>query len=259
MMPHGGALIPELDDGVNGSAVLTAAMRDVARAAADARLDVLVVVNPHGLGAEDAHCIAIAPRYEGELEHLRMSALSDRELAERILAATVARDVPAAGVMISMDGQPFPMDWGMFVPMWFLAEAGAAPPAVMIVPSRAYGLESLASLGEAVAEMAAASDERFGIVASADNAHAHQEEGPYGFHPSARAFDDQIVELTRAGRFEDFVSLDPRLIEEALPDSPWQLAVLTGAFRVTPFEVAEVTYDCPSYFGMMVARFAPVS
>lgn len=255
VMPHGGALIPELDDGVNGSAALTDAMDDVAAAAVAARLDALIVADPHGLGVEDAHCIAVAPRMAGKLDHLSLELETDRDLAEHLLERATEAGLPSAGVMVSLDGLPFPIDWGLFVPAWFLGRKGKIPPVTLIVPSRSHGLRSLAALGAVIADLAEATPARVGLVASADNAHAHLDSGPYGYHPSAEVFDRLVVDLTRAGDFRGWLDIDQRLIEEALPDSPWQLAILAGACERVPFETASCVYDCPSYFGMMVAHF----
>lgn len=257
VMPHGGALIPGVDDGSEHvSPSLTEAMRRVGAAAHEARLDSLLIFNPHGIGVADAHSITMSPRMDGDLGPHSLSIPVDIELAETILAGAEADGFPVCGIVNSNGNMPLPLDWGAFVPAWFLSEASALPPTVVICPSRDTPFTDIARLGERICEMLEASDKRIGVIASADNAHAHQGQGPYGFHPAAKVFDALIVELTKEGRFEEYLTLDHELMEQALPDSPWQLSFLTGISRKTPFTVTEVTYDCPSYFGMMVALFA---
>ncbi|MEO7803104.1 MAG: hypothetical protein ABIS18_01295 [Actinomycetota bacterium] len=255
VMPHGGALVPGVDDdSEHSSTELTAAMHEIGRSAASARLDALIIADPHGIGLDGAHSVTMASRMAGTLGLNSLEASIDIALAETLLSETDERIIPAVGVTAEA-GAALPMEWGTFVPAWFLSQADALASIVVICPTRSRGLHSCVALGEAIADLAEASEKRIGFIASADNAHAHQENGPYGYHPSAKIFDRSVVELTKANDFEAYLDFDQTLMDEALPDSPWQLAILTGIFRVVPFKTRVVTYDCPSYFGMMVAGF----
>ena len=69
------------------------------------------------------------------------------------------------------------------------------------------------------------------LIASADNGHAHDPDGPYGFDPAAEAYDAQLQEILDSGRL-DFLPL-AELVEPAKADSLWQLATLQGAVEET--------------------------
>ncbi|HEV7132389.1 MAG TPA: hypothetical protein VGN27_01500, partial [Gaiellaceae bacterium] len=86
------------------------------------------------------------------------------------------------------------------------------------------------------------------LVASADHAHAHGPDGPYGFDEAAAAYDARFQELVAAEPL-DFMPLAP-LVEAAMADSLWQLLVLQGAAR-GPAEL--LAYAAPTYYGMAVA------
>lgn len=259
VMPHGDALIPGLGSPVNGHPRLTQAMRQTAVLAVAAQLDVLVIADPHGIGLDGLHSITLSHSAAGTLGHLAMELRIDQHLAEQILNAAVLKQLPVAGVALEDDTAPLPIQWGTFVPAWFLGEKASLPPVVIICPSRAHGLDQLAELGHIVARIAERSDRRIGLIASADNAHVHLETGPYGFHSAAKRFDELVVRHTQEHNFRAYLEFEPELLETALPDSPWQLAMLSGAFEVVPFRTRSVTYECPSYFGMMVASFERVS
>ncbi|HVE76737.1 MAG TPA: hypothetical protein VND22_08255 [Actinomycetota bacterium] len=255
VMPHGDALIPGLGAPENGHPSLTEAMHTIAAAANQERLDTLVIATPHGVAIDEGHSVAVSDRIAGSVGHIELSATVDKGFSAEILGEAEQEEVDAVGIILQ-DSDTLPMDWGTLIPAWFFEQAGALPPLVVICPSRGFGVESCAKLGELVAKIAESSTKRVGLVASADNAHAHQEEGPYGFHESARDFDERIVEITRSGAWEDYLTVDQALIESALPDSPWQLAILAGAFRKVPFKPELVVYECPSYFGMMCTLFS---
>lgn len=255
VMPHGDALIPGLGAPENGHPSLTEAMHTIAAEAKKQELDTLVIATPHGVAIEEGHSVAVSDRLAGAVGHIELSATVDKSFSAEILGEAEQEEVDAVGIILQ-DSDTLPMDWGTLIPAWFFAEVGALPPVVVICPSRGFGVESCAKIGELIAKIAESSEKRVGLVASADNAHAHQEEGPYGFHKSAKDFDQRIVEITNAGKWEDYLSLDETLIESALPDSPWQLAILAGAFRRVAFKPELVVYECPSYFGMMCALLA---
>lgn len=258
IMPHGDALIPGVGDSKNTSKKLTAMMRSMAKSAQAARLDALVLATPHGVRIAGAHSVGVTTRVAGALGPHLLEVHGDRRLARSIIAAAGDRGVPCLGVIFGGENVPLPMDWGTFVPLWFLAEAGLHMPVVVVCPSRDLDLDSLAALGEAIADIAERGLRRIGLIASADHAHAHDRRGPYGYHPSAAKFDRLVLRWTREGAYEKFVGLDRTLIAQALPDSPWQLAILAGAFRRVAFSPNGVAYDRPSYFGMICAEFSRV-
>src|SRR5947199_189765 len=74
------------------------------------------------------------------------------------------------------------------------------------------------------------------VVASADQAHAHDADGPYGFDPAARVHDELVVALLGEARLRALRDLDPVLVAAAKPDAWWQELVLLGAIgeRWTP-------------------------
>ncbi|HVF11666.1 MAG TPA: hypothetical protein VNA87_01130 [Actinomycetota bacterium] len=259
VMPHGDALIPGIGSPANGHPRLTEAMRETAGLAVQAELDALVIADPHGIGLDRLHSLTFGASAAGTLGHLSMELAIDRSLAEQILNTAVEDGLPLVGVSSEDEDAPLPMEWGTIVPAWFLGEKAKIPPVVIICPSRSHGLDQLARIGRLIARIAEASERRIGLVASADNAHAHLESGPYGFHPEAKRFDELVVKLTKEHDFGAYLEFEPELLETALPDSPWQLAILAGAFEVVPFRTRKVTYECPSYFGMMVASFDRVS
>lgn len=48
------------------------------------------------------------------------------------------------------------------------------------------------------------------------------------------------------------------MIENAKPDSFWQILILIGILKVKKFIVEDVMYACPTYFGMMAVKFKKI-
>ncbi len=141
-------------------------------------------------------------------------------------------------------------------------QAGARPKVVLIGPSRDVPRETLVRLGEVVAEAAEASGRKVAFVASCDHGHAHLEGGPYGFDPASAAYDKLVTDIVRTDRLGDILGIDPDLVEAGKPDSLWQMLILLGALRWQekagrPFTGQFLTYQVPTYFGMLVASYEP--
>ena len=112
--------------------------------------------------------------------------------------------------------------------------------------------------GAALARAAAASGKRVALVASADHGHAHDPDGPYGFDPAAAEFDARVVELVRENRLAELPEIDLDLVERAKADSFWQLLMLHGALGDGGWRGELLSYEAPTYFGMLCASYTPI-
>jgi aromatic ring-opening dioxygenase LigB subunit len=223
--PHGDVdLAPELREG----------MEELGRRCAAASPDVAVVVTPHSVHV-DGHYGVVTAAKVGEWETDRALAAALLEVPLPILGVSYGGNDPASA--------EFPLDWGTAVPLEFLR-----PPRVVVVsPARDRPLEEHLRLGAAVAALPG----RVALVASADNGHAHDPGGPYGFDPAAAGYDARLQEILASDRL-DFLPL-AELAEPAKADSLWQLVVLQGALGATA-RADVLAYAAPTYYGMLVAE-----
>ncbi len=221
----------------------------------------------------------------------------DRELAGDIVARARKAGVPVAGVnygALSGPNSLVPLDWGALIPLYFIGERSeATPPAagaewdsttrdrgrpptprvlvsvgpwkkgggvVLIGPSRDAPREVLVTLGETVAEAAAASRKRVAFVASCDHGHAHLAGGPYGYDPASVAYDKLVSDIVKADDLGGLLGIDPGLVEAGKPDSLWQMLILLGVLRrqaaaSRPMVGEFLAYEAPTYFGMLCASY----
>ena len=198
--------------------------------------DVAVIVTPHSVHV-DGHFAVVTAGNVGEWE-------TDAE----VVAALLEAPLPVLGVSYGGNDPAtaeFPLDWGTEMPLEFLR-----PPRIVVVsPARDRPLEEHLRLGEAIAALPG----RVALVASADHGHAHDVDGPFGFDPAAAEYDELAVELVRENRLDRLGALE-RLVEAAKADSLWQLAILHGALG-DGFGAELLSYDVPTYFGMLCAAF----
>jgi aromatic ring-opening dioxygenase LigB subunit len=263
--PHGGRAIPEacppeereLAPATQGG-MLELAWMTVAPAP-----DALVVLTPHGIHLDGNFAVVTAGRVAGALEDVPAVALDvpvARELALGILETLREGGIPAVGVSFGGNvpaDAVMPLDWGTLIPLWYLGGRRHPPvPVVVIAPARDRPLPEHVDAGAAIADASRRSGLRVGLVASADHAHTHRADGPYGYHPRAGELDEQIVTAVREGRLSSLLDLDPDLVEAARPDSWWQLLMLAGATG-DAWRVELISFETPTYFSMLCAAYEP--
>lgn len=276
--PHGFPLIPDLGEDAGGALQTRAAMQEMQRRAAAAGVEAVVIAGPHGVRVNDAIALADTSWAAGSLSWegrtVEMNVPIDGDLTDAIAGAARDRDIPIAlvGYAGSRRSQSvLPLDWGFMTPLWFLGhdrnmpgcgnvladppEADLGPPAVLVSPSRAIPREQLIEFGEVVAEVAEASSRRIAFVASCDWGHRHAEDGPYGYHPESAVVDAEVVAALTANDLLSLRDLSDERAETAAIDGLWQLLMLGGALRGRNWPSDVISYEAPTYYGMLVATW----
>ena len=239
--PHG---TPAFDAGPTRDA-----LEEVGRRFERAAPEAIVVVTPHNVHVDGHFAVVTAAKVAGDLgqwDHpeIALERQVDRELAQAILD----RLDPAVGVSYGGNNPAeavMPLDWGGLIPLAFLPEL----PVVIVSPARDLPLEAHIRAGEAIAS----APRRIGLVASADHGHAHDPDGPYGFDPASAEYDEKVVELVRENRLGELLELE-ELAGRGKADSLWQMVVLHGALG-DGWQPELLSYEAPTYFGMLVADF----
>lgn len=192
----------------------------------------VIVVTPHNMHVEGHFAVAVSG-HVGEHE-------VDRELALRLVDEIRGAGLPVVGVSYGGNDPAeaqLPIDWGTEIPLRYVP----ARRIVVIAPARDRPLEEHIRLGELL--------RGHDLIASADHGHAHDPDGPYGFHSAAAEYDRRFQELVPVGDFRPLAEL----VGDAKADSLWQLLVLQGATGGRGGEL--LAYAVPTYYGMAVARF----
>jgi aromatic ring-opening dioxygenase LigB subunit len=267
--PHGSMAIPEArtaKEQGKGDAT-RGAMEDLGRRFAAARPESVVILTPHNVHVEGAMAVVEAGRSAGDLAQwggpgVALTASIDRELAAGIKTAVRAAGIPMLGISYGGNNPEealHPMDWAVLVPYWFMGgRSEPQVPLAIVSPARDLSPEDHVRAGAAIREAAEASGKRVALVASCDHGHGHDPEGPYGFRPESKQFDDRVVEVLRAGEMARLLEIPVEFVRQAAADSWWQMLMLHGALGGHGDWSGELlTYEAPTYFGMICAAYEP--
>lgn len=265
--PHGGELIPRLASPHNME-IFRKTREGIRRLAGDivkARPDTVVIASPHNLRLFAKICIVISENSTGKLlsssqKSVTLKAKCDVKLAQELLQTCLDDGLPVVGAnygTFTGNDSDLPMDWGTLVPLWFvLKEKRARAKIVIVTPSREIPLRQNITFGRVLAKLVERTrGRRVVFIASADQAHSHKKSGPYGFSKAADRYDEIIVEAVERNNLDVITRLDRRFVEQAKPDSLWQMAILAGITETVRMRPELYCYEAPTYYGMICAAF----
>jgi aromatic ring-opening dioxygenase LigB subunit len=248
--PHGGLVFDQPE------APTRRGMDELGRRFAAAAPEAVIVLTPHGAHVDGHFAVVRSTRLEGDAAQwteadTHFEGPGEPELADACLHALQAEGLPALGVTFgatAAGASTMPLDWGALIPLWFMPA-----PAVVVTPCRDRSNEEQVRAGASLAR--ATGGRRVAVIASADHGHGHAEDGPYGFAAESAPYDALIQELVAENRLGELVDVDPGWAAAAKADSFWQLLMLHGAIGDS-FDVELLSYEAPTYFGMLTASFA---
>jgi aromatic ring-opening dioxygenase LigB subunit len=262
--PHGGEIVPALaGDKLSLFAPTRKAMRELSRRIGEARPDTVVIASPHNLRLPKHIGVVISENSTGRLaegkREIRLKAKCDIELAHEVITEAEGRGLQVVGANYgASEGRlsDLAMDWGTLIPLWFfLKKVRPKGKIVIVTPAREIPLDENFSFGAAVADVAERGKKRVAFVASADQAHSHNKDGPYGFSKRAQEYDRMVVDAIRNDSVVSIMKTGPRLVGPAKADSLWQMTMLAGALSIVPMKSELLSYQVPTYYGMICASF----
>ena len=264
--PHGGIAVAELCDeaDLHVAARTRVGLEELGRRFEAAAPEAIVVLTPHNVHIAGSMAVIVAGQLEGTVEEdgraIALTSPVDVDLSLALLEGLERERVPVTSVSYGGNRPAeasMPMDWGALIPLWYMGgRFDPPPPVVLVSPARDLAAAAHVAAGRVVAETAVATGKRVALIASADHGHAHDPDGPYGFDPASAEYDDQIVAMVRENRLAHLLEIDPNFVVTAQADSWWQMLVLHGATHEA-FDAELLSYEAPTYFGMLCASFTP--
>jgi len=116
-------------------------------------------------------------------------------------------------------------------------------------------LQTHYDLVRAIGQVIQESDKRIALIASADQGHAHNANGPYGYDPASSQYDSWMQDVVQNGNLDELLKVDSMLVENGKPDSLWPTLVLAGALKENPMKAKLLSYEVNVYFGIMCVEF----
>ncbi len=248
VIPHGDEIV---DNPSDGSITTRRQIEDVA---ATDRSDSIVIISPHGLRLRNRLSVIntenLLSDFRTAENHIFESYKTDRKLAESIVNNIRNMTEEIQFVTSSGELSSFTLDFGTSIPLFFFGGRNV----VSMGQTRTSDRISLFRFGQDLAGLISEHDGNISVILSADQAHTHWSGGPYGYSPRAELYDRIVVEAINRSDFEPLMGMDESFIEDAKPDSYWNMLILSGILSATGKRLKVSSYYVEKYFGMLVAR-----
>ena len=258
--PHAGDLIPETVADSNTVKMTRQSMQTMGGHLQSLNPEIIVIANPHGFRVQNAMSISIAERAVADWSpDVKLEFDMDPAFANAIADKATEMDVAVVRYIYGASGGPecfVPLDWGAVVPLYFMGHRfKPKPKLVHLSPMRLLPFATHYEFGRAIGRVIQESEARIAFIASADQGHAHDANGPYGFDPASAKYDAWMQEVIRSNRLDDLLSADTKLVEDGKPDSLWPTLILAGVLKESPMAARFLSYEVDVYFGVLCAEF----
>ena len=265
--PHGWVVAPLISGPAGPKALKSrAAMEILGQRMAATQPETVVVVTPHGTQVDGLFSLLHAPLVRGETGHIAFMGGSnhsftleftvDLDLNGAIVDVARESAVPVARVRNDADWVPMHLDFGSTTPLWFLGATFVPQPRVVIAcGGPGLAREEFVRFGKVLRQAAEQVGRRVALIASADMGHAHQQDGPFGLDPAAAEFDAALVAAVQAQDLGSLLTFDRDWVRRAQTDSFGSLLVLHGATADTALQGEVLSYEVPTYFGLLCAAY----
>jgi aromatic ring-opening dioxygenase LigB subunit len=265
IVPHGSEIIDEITPRVTRSRFRETRLgtKKLAKQMIHYHPDTVVIATPHNLRLWKHICVVTSENSSGKLngqnhKYISLRVHCDVDFSRQLLAVALRRGLPVIGANYgSAEGEAsdMPMDWGTFIPLWFLRHNRSLK-VTIITPSREIPLTQNFLFGRLIADLMERDRlKRYVFIASADQAHAHKKSGPYGFNRAAALYDEAVLNAIRMNNLSPLLRLRQKFVENAKPDSLWQIAILAGILDKVKMQGQLLSYQVPTYYGMICAGF----
>lgn len=266
IVPHGALILDASPSHTDGRYELHQAMVSVANQITNLKPDVILVTSPHGISLSDDYGIYFnesahgSAEWEGEYKNYQIDVNIDLDFAGELYTYLEAKNQPVSKIIAFSRGVPIPMRWGESVPLWYLKNLLDTKYVFMSQPQKRYDpsntfMTETKELGENMSEFLNSHNKRVIVLISADLAHTHQLEGPYGFYENAEMVDKLLEDWMHSPNLSKENSDSYDLIKKALCCGYTGFLLLQGILGETELEVEVLTRQVPTYYGMMVVSF----
>ncbi|MHB1507261.1 MAG: DODA-type extradiol aromatic ring-opening family dioxygenase [Cuniculiplasma sp.] len=249
LIPHGDEILdlPNAESRIMHDAISNLAKKDDS--------EVIVIISPHGLKLGKHVSVLNTESFKGYFK-LKSKTLDEKYINDRALSRRIIHDCPlaeeASFVTSSGPDSVFPLDFGTLIPLQFFRQKTI----VYMGQPRIWYLNSLRDFGKEISKICMDYEKKVSIVISADQAHCHFKDGPYGYAPESAKYEEIVINCIRKSNFSPLHEMSMAFVDKAKPDSYWNMIILEGIMDETGMRSVFDYHYVQVYFGMLLAHLA---
>lgn len=245
--PHGTLVIKELKHKDYSKSIQTNIGFQQLRYMFDKKnVDHIVIIDPHAPIVKNKISVVMSNTMQGKLSKL-LNIKNDLQISSSIFQIIDHENKNQITENI------FNLQWGSLVPLHFIHNQQTCS---LITIDRNIRKDNILDFGKKLGLLLDSINKKIGIILSCDFAHTHSKTNiNFPFSEKAKMFDDRVVELIKKQNIEQFVNIDNEIIKHAGTDATAQMLVLCGILKNRKMHQQFLTYEVPTYFGMITSYF----
>lgn len=221
LFPHPPVMIPEIGGKELKKIALTVETEQRAmKQMVEKGIETVIIISPHNMCFYDGPALFLADTISGNLAAFGHPGISMSLSIDRMLSEAILKEAGPVIPLHRVDreeaaryGKSLSLDWGTFVPMYYLLKAGFQGRAVLLSPCFSH-YEMNEILGAAVERAAARLGRKIGVIASGDLSHRLTPDSPNGYTPKGILFDRAVMDALKRRDKTPLTSMTPDFIEE---------------------------------------------
>lgn len=262
LMPHPPLIIPEVGKGQERRIQKTIeSCNAVGREIAEANIDTIIIITPHGTVFSDAVSLVDTDRLKGDFGKFGAKQVDFDLKINTTLTKEIIKEAKASGIGVvginkenaKAYGISIELDHGAAVPLYFIKEQDKFQ-----IVHITYGMLSpseLYAFGMAINRACVSTGAQAVLIASGDLSHRLTADGPYPYSPDGLKFDTALIELLKEGNLKGLFAMDRTMIAEAGECGLRSLYILAGAMDGKSVKAEVLSYEGPFGVGYGVGRF----
>lgn len=264
LFPHPPIMVPEIGGKETKKIQQTMdAVRKSMKLIMETDPETVVVMSPHNLCLPSGPAIFIKENLAGDLMYFGHPEVSMEFSVDQELAEAVMKETEPVIPLFRMDeaaakkfGRKIEIDWGMFVPMYFLKEAAFKGNVLLFSPCFTnYDMNKV--LGEIVTNCAEKLGRRIAIVASGDLSHRLTKDSPNGYSPDGIVFDRGVMKALEGKTMEPLLTMTDDFIERIGMCGLPSVYFLFGALSGKEWSIPVLSHEGPFGVGYGVCLCLP--
>ncbi|MHA2170048.1 MAG: DODA-type extradiol aromatic ring-opening family dioxygenase [Candidatus Kariarchaeaceae archaeon] len=274
MLPHGMQIIPGLEEPYNENfRSLHEAMVTIQHDLLKNSPDIIILISPHAHSLDERYVVYHQAVFQGSYfkvsnesvvygDHVTTKTWTgDPSTAKKISEKLLDNGIPTSSLIHGYSEYPLVLAWGESVPLYYIAKENQPKLVIISIPRTRFEKiqeiqAELMGISNVLVQYAVEAKESVCIVFSGDLSHVHQEQGPYGYHVSCKEFDDLVQAWAKEPSFKKLDRL-LYLQSTALACGMAGISILQGMLSKLHMTNDFLSYDVPTYFGMVVTRWRP--
>jgi len=259
LSPHPPLLVNEIGkEDLVKVADTTIALRKLAHNFAEAEIDTLITISPHGLVYPDRFNVSTMKKNFGTFAqydepNITFAYSNDLELADKIIENAQREDIEV--LAYDNGGEFYELDHGIMVPLYYLRREQETSLKIIPVTYSYLDRAKHFAFGQAIAAAAKTYPGRVGILASGDLSHRLISGAPVDSPDAGKKFDKKIIDDLANWRTEDIMFYEDDFVENAGECGYRSILILLGALDGKEVKPEILSYEGPFGVGYGVANF----